>query len=63
MRSMELGQAARDDIGDLIIGQRLVGGSITTTERTETGILLDPQVATMRSAVRAIDGHWCSTSR
>ncbi|MCP4662657.1 MAG: efflux RND transporter permease subunit, partial [bacterium] len=45
VRSVELGRASVDDVGDLIIGQRLVGGSRTITERTETGILLDRQVA------------------
>ncbi len=49
VRSVEAGSASVDDVGDLIIGQREVGGSRTITERTQSGILLDREIATGRA--------------
>ncbi len=49
VRSVEAGQASINDVGDLIIGQREVGGTRTITERTQSGILLDREIATGRA--------------
>ncbi len=49
VRSVEAGEASATQIGDLIIGQREVGGSRTVSERTQSGILVDRQIATVRA--------------
>ncbi|MCP3963002.1 MAG: efflux RND transporter permease subunit [bacterium] len=49
VRSMEAGEATVDQVGDLIIGQREVGGSRMITERTQFGILVDREIATGRA--------------
>ncbi len=49
VRSVEAGEASADQVGDLIIGQREVGGNRTVTERTQSGILVDRQIATGRA--------------
>ena len=49
VRSVAGDEASVDQVGDLIIGQREVGGTRTITERTQSGILLDREVATGRA--------------
>ncbi|MEM7583650.1 MAG: efflux RND transporter permease subunit [Acidobacteriota bacterium] len=49
VRSVAAGDASVEDVGDLIIGQREVGGTRTITERTQSGILLDREIATGRA--------------
>ncbi len=48
VRSVALGAASVDDVGELILGQRNVGGSRTVQERTQTGVLVDRQVSAGR---------------
>ncbi len=49
VRSVKAGEASVDEVGDLIIGQRVVGGSRRVTERTQFGILVDREIATGRA--------------
>ncbi len=49
VRSVEAGEASASQVGDLIIGQREVGGTRTITERTQFGILVDREIATGRA--------------
>ena len=45
VRSVELGQAQVTDVADLIVGQKQVGGTRRIQERTESGFLVDREVA------------------
>ncbi|MEM7352091.1 MAG: efflux RND transporter permease subunit [Acidobacteriota bacterium] len=49
VRSIDGGQASVDQVGELIIGQREVGGSRKVTERTQFGILVEREIATGRA--------------
>ncbi|MEM6795345.1 MAG: efflux RND transporter permease subunit [Acidobacteriota bacterium] len=44
VRSVERGQASVDDVADLIVGQRRVGGTRTISERTESGFRVEREV-------------------
>lgn len=44
VHSVEIGAASVDEVGDLIVGQRRVGGFRTIRERTETGFMVDREV-------------------
>ena len=44
VHSVAMGEASVDEVGDLIVGQRQVGGTRTIRERTETGFLVDREV-------------------
>ena len=44
VHSVEIGQASVEEVGDLIVGQRRLGGTRTIRERTETGFMVDRQV-------------------
>ncbi|MEM9555209.1 MAG: efflux RND transporter permease subunit [Acidobacteriota bacterium] len=45
IRAVEPGEASVDDVADLIVAQRTVGGMRTISERTETGVLVEREVA------------------
>ena len=45
VRSIGRSAASVEEVADLIVGQRTVGGTRTFTERTESGILIDREVA------------------
>ncbi len=49
VRSVERGQASVDEVEDLIVGQRRVGGSRTVRERTESGFAVDREVLSGRA--------------
>ena len=44
VHSVDMGQATIDEVGDLIVGQRAVGGTRTIRERTESGFIVDREV-------------------
>jgi len=45
VRSVDRGQASIDEVANLIVGQRKVGGTRKIQERTESGFFLDREVA------------------